>query len=456
MSQPPLKLRRPAERTIAGLSCLLREGKTTCRQIVADCLAAVDAWEPSVRAWVSCDRDSAVERAEELDAELRAGKVRSPLHGMPIGIKDIIDVRGLPTAAGSALRARTAAANDATAVRRLREAGAILLGKTVTTQFAFYDPPITANPWNFDRTPGGSSSGSAAAVATGMCLGALGSQTGGSITRPAAYCGICGLKPTYGRVSLAGVLPLAESLDHLGPLAGSVTDLLLILQVIAGPDVDDRRTMVDGLPAFLPVVDAGLIPTLRFGRLRGMFTEMPDSEMCEAIDRLSAWLGRSGATVEDLELPAGGTEVLEHHYRVMAFEAAEFHRVAFSEHPADYLPGITKLIRDGQAVSVGDYQRSREFQLQFRQLMRETVHGFDALITPAALGAAPDRATTGSPAMNAPWSFSGLPTVNLPIELSREELPLGVQLVGKWGQEGILLRVAAFVEQVLSRQCPEE
>ena len=173
---------------------------------------------------------------------------RGPLHGIPIGIKDIYDVFDWPTAAGSRLWKNSYARQDATAVRKLREAGAVFVGKTVTTQYASFDPPPTRNPWNVDHTPGGSSSGSAAAVATGMCFGALGSQTGGSITRPASFCGVCGLKPTYGRVSADGVVPLAASMDHVGPMARCVRDLALILQVIAGPDPLDPAAAESFVP----------------------------------------------------------------------------------------------------------------------------------------------------------------------------------------------------------------
>ncbi|HUE17149.1 MAG TPA: amidase, partial [Planctomycetaceae bacterium] len=197
--------------TISGAARAIKQGQVTSQALVERCLARIDEWESRIHAWVSVDRDGARHRAQQLDEESRAGRWRGPLHGIPIGIKDIVDMAGLPTGAGSRRMAQTTAAGDATIVRKLREAGAVLLGKTVTTQFACFDPPPTRNPWNLDRTPGGSSSGSAAGVATGMCLAAIGSQTGGSITRPAIYCGVAGCKPSYGRVSLAGIVPVAPS-----------------------------------------------------------------------------------------------------------------------------------------------------------------------------------------------------------------------------------------------------
>ena len=207
----------------------LRAGRTTPLDLLDACLDHIDRLEDRVHAWVFVDREGARIEAERRTQEIRDGGWRGPLHGIPIGIKDIFDVFDWPTAAGSRLWKNSIARRDATAVRKLREAGAVFLGKTVTTQYASFDPPPTRNPWDLSRTPGGSSSGSAAALACGMCLGAIGSQTGGSITRPAAFCGVAGLKPTYGRVGLAGVVPLAASMDHPGPMARCVRDLAILL-----------------------------------------------------------------------------------------------------------------------------------------------------------------------------------------------------------------------------------
>src|SRR3954454_6171938 len=224
--------------TIEGVGRALRAGRTTCVEVLGRCLGRIDALEPRVRAWVLIDRAGATEQARLLDEELGRGECRGPLHGIPIGIKDIVDVEGLPTAAGFGPWRDRVAGRDAAVVDSLRKAGAVILGKTVTTQFAWIDPPPTRNPWDLDRTPGGSSSGSAAAVAAGMCLGALGSQTGGSITRPASYCGVAGCKPSYRFVTCLGVVPLAHSMDHPGPIARCVRDLAILLQTIAGFDWD--------------------------------------------------------------------------------------------------------------------------------------------------------------------------------------------------------------------------
>jgi aspartyl-tRNA(Asn)/glutamyl-tRNA(Gln) amidotransferase subunit A len=226
----------PEPRTITEAAGFIRRGELTPHDLLDQCLTRIDRYESKVRAWVVIDRDGAREQAERLAAELKAGQNRGPLHGIPMGIKDIIDVFDLPTGCGSKLWANSYARRDATCVERLRLAGAIILGKTVTTAFASFDPPITRNPWNLDCTPGGSSSGSAAAVAGGMCFAALATQTGGSITRPASYCGVCSIKPTYGRVSVDGVMPLAPSMDHVGVMANCVRDLAVVFKSIAGAD----------------------------------------------------------------------------------------------------------------------------------------------------------------------------------------------------------------------------
>src|SRR5438094_4556426 len=229
--------------TIQAAAAALRQGQATPLDLVEQCLRQIDKYEEKVRAWVFVDRDGAREQAEKLTAELKAGQYRGPLHGIPIGIKDIIDVFDWPTAAGSKLWANSIAREDATIVRKLRHAGAILLGKTVTTQYASFDPPPTRNPWGLQRTPGGSSSGSAAAVACGMCLAATATQTGGSITRPAAYCGVASCKPAYGRVSTKGIVPLAPSMDHPGAMARCVWDLAALMDVIGGVDPQDKSTL---------------------------------------------------------------------------------------------------------------------------------------------------------------------------------------------------------------------
>ena len=228
-----LSLHPASDETLFGLCAAIRDRRLTCGELWNRCRAKHEKFERHVKAWVRFGGDDVAGVVEELDAELSRGHWLGPLHGIPLGVKDIYDIERQPTAARIPNHQAADAINDAAMVRRLRDAGALIIGKTVTTPYAFFDPPPTRNPWNLDRTPGGSSSGSAAAVASGMCLGALGSQTGGSITRPASFCGIAGYKPTFGLLSRAGMLPFAPSLDHPGPMARTVDDLICLMTALA-------------------------------------------------------------------------------------------------------------------------------------------------------------------------------------------------------------------------------
>ncbi len=248
-----------ASSTIAQAGSLIRQGRLSPLELVEECLAQIDRHDERIHAWVLIDREGSRRAAAQAAEDIAQGHDRGLLHGIPIAVKDIVDVKGWPTLAGSATRQGHVARADAEMVARLRQAGAIFLGKTVTTEFASFDPPPTRNPWDIARTPGGSSSGSAAAVALGMCLGAIASQTGGSITRPASFCGVCGVKPTYGRVSTRGILSLAFSMDHPGFIARSVEDLAILLQAVAGPDEHDPLSAPEHAQPLYPLGERGAL-----------------------------------------------------------------------------------------------------------------------------------------------------------------------------------------------------
>lgn len=437
--------------TIATIHQHLLLGRRTCEDVLEKCLAKIDVYEEQIRAWVLVARDAAREQARSLDRELGRGQARGPLHGIPVGIKDIVDVAGWPTMAGSAAWRNRIAERDATIVARLRSAGAVLLGKTVTTQYASFDPSVTRNPWNPARTPGGSSSGSAAAVATGMCLAAIGSQTGGSITRPATYCGVAGCKPTYGRVSLAGLLPLAPSMDHPGPIARTVPDLAFVLDAIAGPDVADRFCSSEKYRSISPVLDEMTLSAPHLGRLAGLFRSRATENVRDAFDVAMRTLTASGAAIQETPLPASFEDILIDHRVVMAVEAARFHRRRLEGQPEEYLPEIRKLVEEGIRTPSDVYERARSQQSRLRKEVVDCFGVANALITPATTAVAPDASTTGDPAFNAPWSFLGLPTISIPTGLSSDGLPLGIQLVGRPFAESDLFRVAYWCETFLRR-----
>jgi aspartyl-tRNA(Asn)/glutamyl-tRNA(Gln) amidotransferase subunit A len=281
-----------------------------------------------------------------------------------------------------------------------------------------------------------------------MCLAAIGSQTGGSITRPAAYCGVAGCKPTYGRVSCHGVLPLAFSMDHPGPIATCVHDLALVLQTIAGPDVRDRTCAPRAVPNYQTLLNAEPGPVC-LGRLREHFEDRADPDMRALMDRVCSQLRSAGATVAEVALPAAFREVVARHQQVMAVESASYHGRRLRAHPEDYAPRISELIEEGLASPAPEYARTKEHQRQLKEAMRACFNGVDALIMPATTGAAPDAATTGDPAFNSPWSYTGLPVVSFRAGWNADGLPLAVQLAGPAWSEGELFAAAAWCEAVL-------
>jgi aspartyl-tRNA(Asn)/glutamyl-tRNA(Gln) amidotransferase subunit A len=426
----------------------IRQGRLSPVDLLDRCLERIDRLEERVRAWVLVDREQARAEAGRLADEARHGQWRGPLHGIPLGVKDIVDVFDWPTAAGSRLWRHSVARHDATAVRRLRQAGAVILGKTVTTQYASYDPPPTRNPWDPARTPGGSSSGSAAAVACGMCLGAVASQTGGSTTRPASFCGVASLKPTLGRVSTHGVVPLAPSMDHVGFMARCARDLAPLFQAAAGADPYDPGCSARPVPDVLARLARPAPP--RLGRLRGHFARRAEPAMAALVDRAAEALRSRGAAVAEAALPARFEEVVERHRTVMAVEAAAYHEPRLRRHPEDYDPWITRLLEEGLACPAPEYARCKEHQRQLTQELLACFEGADALLTPAAPGPAPDASTTGDAAFNSPWSYTGLPTVSFVAGWTDGGLPLGLQLVGPPWSEDRLLAAAVWCEEALA------
>ncbi|MBY0513729.1 MAG: amidase, partial [Gemmataceae bacterium] len=354
--------------------------------------------------------------------------------------------------------ANSYARRDATCVERLRQAGAVIVGKTVTTAYASFDPPPTRNPWNLDRTPGGSSSGSAAAVACGMCLGALGTQTGGSITRPASYCGVYSLKPTWGRVSVDGVLPLAPSMDHVGVMAASVRDLAVLFQTIAGHDPRDpgmaRQIVADPFAEqYDPPRDPDLGCKYHWMCVTDdFFSERADAVVRAtfgtAIRRLTSHEPTAGkiGQLKPVALPPAFAEVPARHHTVMAVEAAAYHAPRARRHPDDYPANVTSLIELGNRTSAAEYARCKEHQQRLTQEMRTR---FRLLLVPATPGPAPSAETTGNPVFNSPWSYAGMPVVSVPIGWSPDGLPLSMQLVAKQTQEEDLFRTAEWIEQVI-------
>lgn len=447
--------------SLVELGQAFRQQRQTPTQAVEECLSRIRAHDQTLRAWVLVDEEQALADARRLEAELAAGDDRGPLHGIPLGIKDIIDVAGWPTLAGSRIRSGEPAGRDAEVIARLRHAGAIFVGKTVTTEFACFDPPPTKNPFHLAHTPGGSSSGSAAAVAVGMCLGALGSQTGGSITRPASYCGIAGLKPTLGRVSTEGVVPVSFTLDHVGPMARHVADVALLARAMVEPTPTSPLAASWEAIAPLETLTAHAQDPPRLGLLEDFLDELnalaeeadtPEAarkhrEAAEAVQQAADKCTAAGATVERVRLAAPLAEVLAMHRRLMAAEAAWYHRSDFAARREEYGPNLTSLLDEGLALRAVDYAEALFYRQQTCREMARIIDLFDALLLPATTQAAPGAETTGDPRCNAPWSFTGLPAVSFPCAYSSEGLPLAVQLVAGWGEENKLLSAGLWCER---------
>ena len=364
-----------------------------------------------------------------------------------MGIKDIYHVAGVKTTAGARGFADQLPVTDATTVSRLKSAGAIVLGKTATTEFAYLDPAETKNPWNLERTPGGSSSGSAAAVAARMAPAALGSQTVGSVLRPAAYCGVVGLKPTYGRISRAGIMPLAWSLDHAGTFTRSVADAALLLKVLAGRDRNDPTS------SDLPVPDYPALLVLdsppRMGLVRQYFREESAPETASHLDSVVAALRAAGAAVEEVSMPGSFRAVHAATRLIAQAEAAAVHADLFRLHARQYRPKIRAFVEAGSLVPALAYLQARRLRRRFQREMEPLLARFDALIMPVVPAPAPDLSTTGDGSFCAPWSFAGLPALSLPTGIGAEGLPLAVQIVGKAFAEERLLAAAHWCESVL-------
>ena len=418
-------------RTLAPLRELHRQvldGQTTPNELVEHCLGCIEQRDEVTQAWAWLDSERARREASRLTDELKTGSPRSDLHGIPFGVKDIFDTAGLATEWGSALCRGRVPAKDAALVARLREAGAIVLGKTHTTAFAYFDAGPTRNPHNAKHTPGGSSSGSAAAVAEGMIPFALGSQTQGSVIRPASFCGVVGLKPSFGQLPTEGVMPFAPTLDQMGLFTPTVDDMAFLWRATRG--ASGVKPPADRLAAPLWPIDAELEPEMQ-------------TAFRQALEQLRA----TGFAVDPVSLPEGFSELPRATKCVMRFEAAEVHRQPFEQHGREIGAKLFELIVEGRETTRSEYESSLEVLDRARADFAALTQEFPVWATPAALGPAPKGLTsTGDPCCNAPFTALGVPTLSLPFGVSDSGLPLGIQLAAGKNQEDLLLSTALRCE----------
>jgi Asp-tRNA(Asn)/Glu-tRNA(Gln) amidotransferase A subunit family amidase len=430
---------------------LLRSQAISAEQLVTEAINRIQNQDDHLQAWETLDTKGALQQARQADVAANRGGVLGPLHGVPVGVKDIIASAGIRTSMGSPIYRDNVPTLDAAVVSRLKGAGAIVLGKTVTTQFAMGDPARTKNPWNSSHTPGGSSVGSAVAVAAGHCPVAIGTQTAGSVNRPAAYNGVTGFKPTYGLVSRRGVFPVSWTLDTVGWMTRTVRDAAVLLDVLAGYDRNDAGsvpgTHADGYTRALTNTDNSYMPKL--GIISGDIERSTSTEMQAHMFELIEYLRQGGTWVELFDLPISYVNIRDAEFAIHSVEAAEVHRRTFTERPGDYAPSTRARIETGEVIPAKSYVQGQRLRRQFRNDMDEGMASLDALIMPAAAGPAPrDLSTTGSPAFYSPWTTAGLPTITVPTALSvRNGMPLGVMLVGKGHDDLGLLRAARWVEE---------
>jgi Asp-tRNA(Asn)/Glu-tRNA(Gln) amidotransferase A subunit family amidase len=418
------------------LSKRLGTGELRSQDIVKACLERIGEREDQVQAWAFVDPEIALREAELRD-QIRG---KGPLQGIPVGVKDIFDTADMPTEYGSPIYQGQRPARDAVAVTRLREAGAVVLGKTVTTEFATWTPARTRNPLSLDRTPGGSSSGSAAAVADFMVPLAIGTQTVGSTIRPASYCGTVGFKPTFGAVPLEGAFPQSPSQDTIGLFAGRMAGLALL--------VDGMGTGIEFQAD--PVWRGQRTP--RIGLARTPWWDQLDTDAQTAIEQAAGMASAAGAGITEIELPDRFGELLEAQNAVTEYEVARSVRNEFEDSPDQLSEGLRGLAERGLAMDPATYSGALSLRDSCQELLVPAVASYDALLTPAVNGEAPiGLASTGDPTFIRTWSLLGWPAISVPGLAGGHGLPIGVQLVAPVGQDARLLGVARWLEDVLGR-----
>jgi Asp-tRNA(Asn)/Glu-tRNA(Gln) amidotransferase A subunit family amidase len=411
------------------LAAWLRTRELRAIDLVEACLERIAAREPAIHAWTFLDPERARHQAKMLDA----GPVRGPLHGLPIGVKDLMDTDDMPTGYGSAIYAGHRPAWDAACVGAARLAGAVVLGKTVSTEFATFTPAATVNPHDFEHTPGGSSSGSAAAVADGMVPLAFGTQTVGSIIRPASFCGVVGYKPTFGTLSRAGVKLLAESLDTVGSIARTVDDAALLVGALAG-----RSALID-----LPLVERPWIGVCHTHDWRET-----QPEVGAAMEAAAKALAAAGARVSIVDLPPGFAPLGDAHGDILGYELSRNLAYEYSHHTSRISSRLRELIEAGGHVAADRYDRARDLAHLCRGMLPNVFDACHVLLAPSATGEAPAGLdSTGNPVMNRVWTLLHAPCVTVPIATGPNGLPVGLQVIGRIGDDARMLAVAKWIHE---------
>jgi Asp-tRNA(Asn)/Glu-tRNA(Gln) amidotransferase A subunit family amidase len=421
----------------------IKDGVLTSEELVRACLDHIAATDGTIKAWAHLDADAALEQARAMDRLRQGGRPLGRLHGVPVGIKDIFDTADMPTEYGTVIHQGRTSDRDSTVVAKLREAGAVIMGKTVTAEFAFRTPGKTANPHDPSRTPGGSSSGSAAAVAAGHVPLAVGSQTNGSVVRPASFCGTYGLKPTQGMISRHGVLQTSETLDQIGGFARTLEDVALLTDVMTGVDVCDTATYARPKPNLMAGCreDPPVPPQLAVFRLPydDKMSDDVRGGMAELVEVL-------GDRVEQLDLPPSYEAIIDHHQIVHEYEVRRNLARQFEERRGDISPELVEILERGGTYGEAQYADALGAVTAAKAFFAEFFHDFDAILTPSAAGVAPSGlGWTGDPVFCTMWTFAGLPCLSLPLLVGEGGLPVGVQLVAGPEEDDRLCRTARWL-----------
>ena len=456
--------------TIAEAGRLIRDGSLSPVEITRAFLERIDELDPRLRAYITVTADLALDQARRAESELRAGRDRGPLHGIPIALKDLFDTAGVATTSGSRVFADRIPARDGTVTERLREAGAVLLGKLAMSENAAGGPdptsgfPIPSNPWNLAHHAGGSSNGSAVAASAGLAMGTMGSCTRGSIRAPAAFCGVVGLKPTYGRVSRRGVIPLSWTLDHAGPITPTVEDAAIMLGAIAGHDPSEPTSSREPVPDYRASLGGG-IRGMRIGVARHFFFDagkpLVQRQPLELADRALAELEALGASVEEISIPA--LELADAAALVILLgEGHAFHERRLRETPELYGDLNRAEFRVGGLFTMTEYVQAQRVRNVLRSQYAEALGRVDVIASPTFAvtaprhDAGPGTAITPMPSFTGPYNLTGLPAIAVPCGMTGEGLPAGLQLAAAPFAEPTILRVAHAYEQAsgAGRLCP--
>jgi len=451
-------------RPIYQLAPLLQKKETSPVELFDAAVERIHQLQPKLNSFITITEEEGRKAATEAESEIRKGQYRGPLHGIPISIKDLFATRGVRTTAGSKVLAKWIPDFDATAVARLHQAGMVLVGKTNMHEFAYgvtndnthYGP--ARNPWDPTRVPGGSSGGSAAAVASSECTASLGSDSGGSIRTPASVCGVVGLKPTYGRVSRYGAIPLAWSLDHVGPLTKSVEDAAIMLAAIAGPDPNDPSASSRPLPDYRKEM-RGSIRGLRLGVPRRYFFEHVDPEIQKLVSEAIRQLESMGTTTVEVDIPdLESCSAMEAH--ITLAEATSYHEPYLKKQADDYSPGVRTNLEAGRYLLATDYVTSQRARTLLQRNFNEAFNRADVIVSPTLPAFSPhvgevwvqsgdlrENVIDAFLRFNIPYDLTGFPAISIPCGLSSTGLPIGLQIAGRAFDETTVLRVANAYEQ---------